>query len=463
MAKKILTVQDLLNQMKKQVKCTKCKEMTDIPDTHMFEGDIVCENCVGDLRIKSGYFTKARLKEYYFDDDGTRNADDIFLQTGKSFTKKELSEKLKKVKGINGIQCDTIQYIEKGVFVATDLEKIYFCDNHDFQIGDTFLMQTDYYGDREENVLIKVDSDDDFTGTNFVNCSPAQLDYETKGEIVTAELIRKSVARAEQLQKKYDAIEEIEEKLAPKDKEPEKSKEELKAEKKWKEEGIYEWTSSEYKFEGNTFTCVTPYYKTKDKVVAEVDYNSYIPYEDIADFQTKNHYPKINNALKFILTKTKSGNLTVSTTKRTANIHIEEGKHTFNGVEVCKARMVQIWLAFCDKDKLTDEHIKSISSLGATKIRLFDIENLQVEDVKMPISFIPDAKGGQTFKVVIGNAEKELSWEVLSEIFDIKNHRSYIRSDWDASKYLKFMVDKFEMTKESARELWLESKMLGAI
>lgn len=114
---------------------------------------------------------------------------------------------------------------------------------------------------------------------------------------------------------------------------------------------------------------------------------------------------------------------------------------------------------------MTNEQIGYYSDLGATKMKLFEITEIEVggNQIKIPITFVPVDKNGDVFKVKISNIESEVKWEELAEIFHLKCSSSWSRTEFEAGKFIDFITNKMKQPKEVARQIYATSKLFEAI
>jgi len=432
-------------------KCGKCKEETRITELNQTG---LCDDCTQESNEK--VMPKIWIKEVY-----DENA--LFLETGTYPKKKDHEKEISKLRRMNG---EDEAFSNLKVCVANNLLissggwanqiTYHLIKGGNLTVGDVILTED------SNNV------DDDDEGYSEHTCLKVSPNYKVKkgrNDKVNYDIRRMFNGQAEltnELADEYEAFKtelqahreriEARELTNTATGEP-KVHVPSEDEKKWTSKGEWnnQWSNTSIKARTITSDGV--------KIVAEKNINQYLAYEDIENLRRDN----AQTVLRKLLSNTKEGTVNISKGQLTMSIVI--GKvNTFDGVPVNKGKLTTLFAQTISKGKsLTKELIEAINNLGVLKNRLIEVATVEVENTQVPVNIIPTDKNGTKFKVVMGNQEKELSWEELSQQFNLKSNFSNIHTRWNASDYLEFMKKTMKLTPEQAREIFKEAKMLSRI
>ncbi|MBW2970824.1 hypothetical protein KY320_01540 [Candidatus Woesearchaeota archaeon] len=143
--------------------------------------------------------------------------------------------------------------------------------------------------------------------------------------------------------------------------------------------------------------------------------------------------------------------------EKSAKIHYENFNSTINGVAVAKSNILTIMRNA--KDLTKDSSITLYNTLGVTKMNFCGNENMDVEDIQLPVTIVPVSK--DKFKLEIADHSRVFDWKQLKSLFNLRHTNTKMTITYPTYKTL--MLNDYGIEKSKMFELLRNYKLLGAL
>jgi len=293
---------------------------------------------------------------------------------------------------------------------------------------------------------------DDFYG----KITPDRIDFQFLQDTIT---------------KKYEEDEKERNKELEEDKK--RMKEQDKQEKNWEKSGCYENEDKEIKIVDNVLNTrryTMTFSKPFKTFFTTLDSLRGFRYSDLTEADVIDKFMGCLNEEETgdvsVTYKNQDGLIEEDDMPQTIQIHIENRKSTFNGVEVSKTKLLSIYRNKGKNTKkypLTTEKINALNNLGVVKLRLVGADEITIgnKNTNIPISFLPHDTKGTLIKVsVCGNEPVLMEWLKLKSTFRVSVGGA--STSISPESYFEFM-DELGFKTQEALEIYKEAKMLQEV
>jgi len=237
-----------------------------------------------------------------------------------------------------------------------------------------------------------------------------------------------------------------------------KRKEEEVQEKNWNDTGSYKM--GDISAEGNVL-------KFKQEYGKPVTMTTSMPVKNIITLNelTNKHLDVVNIVNNIInIAKDTEGDVLIEIEDELPiKIHIQDRNTTFNGTEINKGKVLTVLRNRGNNTTempLTSEKIKALNDLGLAKQNLIKEESIRVQDVNVPVTFLPADENGDLFTVSVMGNETKAEWSLLKDLLGVST--VYTRMTLTAESYFSFL-DKIGFDRAKAIQIFSEAKMLKSL